>query len=68
MLRSVTFVQCHHVRGFAESGGWRNPASKPSPELCAHAPLGAKSIAKPKTGTTIAQTKRILYPLAVLAT
>src|SRR5215469_6952305 len=32
-LVMLPFIQCHHTRGLAESGGALNPASKGSPAL-----------------------------------
>jgi hypothetical protein len=55
-LVTLLIVQCHHVRGLAESGGVLNPAASGSPPGCANEETGVQAALM--SDSTIARVSR----------
>src|SRR6186997_1963150 len=52
---TLPLVQCHQVRGRAESGGLRNPLASPATSFCAC--VDAKDVRRARTAMTVAVTR-----------
>src|SRR5271154_4217856 len=60
---TLPLVQCHQVRGLAESGGLRKPSSSASFELCAKTvPNAAKIPTAATDNTVVLRTRIVLSP------